>query len=174
MGGTTGSGKSEFLQAWVLGMATEYSPERLTFLFVDYKGGSAFADCVSLPHCVGIVTDLNEHLVRRVLVSLRAELHYREHLFNRKKAKDILELERAGDPQAPPALVLVIDEFAALAKEVPEFVDGVIDIAQRGRSLGIHSSWPRSVRPVSSRTTCARTRTSGSRCAWPTRPTATT
>ncbi|MCT1478937.1 FtsK/SpoIIIE domain-containing protein [Microbacterium sp. p3-SID336] len=138
VGGTTGSGKSEFLQAWVLGMATEYSPERLTFLFVDYKGGSAFADCVSLPHCVGIVTDLNEHLVRRVLVSLRAELHYREHLFNRKKAKDILELERAGDPQAPPALVLVIDEFAALAKEVPEFVDGVIDIAQRGRSLGIH------------------------------------
>lgn len=138
VGGTTGSGKSEFLQAWVLGMATEYSPERLTFLFVDYKGGSAFADCTSLPHCVGIVTDLNEHLVRRVLVSLRAELHYREHLFNRKKAKDILELERAGDPQAPPALVLVIDEFAALAKEVPEFVDGVIDIAQRGRSLGIH------------------------------------
>lgn len=138
VGGTTGSGKSEFLQAWVLGMATEYSPERLTFLFVDYKGGSAFADCVSLPHCVGIVTDLNEHLVRRVLVSLRAELHHREHLFNRKKAKDILELERAGDPQAPPALVLVIDEFAALAKEVPEFVDGVIDIAQRGRSLGIH------------------------------------
>ncbi|WP_353114781.1 FtsK/SpoIIIE domain-containing protein [Microbacterium sp.] len=138
VGGTTGSGKSEFLQAWVLGMATEYSPERLTFLFVDYKGGSAFADCTSLPHCVGIVTDLNPHLVRRVLVSLRAELHYREHLFNRKKAKDILELERAGDPQAPPALVLVIDEFAALAKEVPEFVDGVIDIAQRGRSLGIH------------------------------------
>jgi S-DNA-T family DNA segregation ATPase FtsK/SpoIIIE len=34
--------------------------------------------------------------------------------------------------------VLVIDEFAALAKEVPEFVDGVVDIAQRGRSLGIH------------------------------------
>ncbi len=34
--------------------------------------------------------------------------------------------------------MLVIDEFAALAGEVPEFVDGVVDIAQRGRSLGIH------------------------------------
>lgn len=138
VGGTTGSGKSEFLQAWVLGMAAEYSPERVTFLFVDYKGGSAFADCVSLPHCVGLVTDLSPHLVRRALTSLRAELHHREHLFNRKKAKDLLELEKAGDPDAPPALVLVIDEFAALAKEVPEFVDGVVDIAQRGRSLGIH------------------------------------
>lgn len=138
VGGTTGSGKSEFLQAWVLGMAAEYSPERVTFLFVDYKGGSAFADCVQLPHCVGLVTDLSPHLVRRALTSLRAELHHREHLFNRKKAKDLLELEKAADPDAPPALVLVIDEFAALAKEVPEFVDGVVDIAQRGRSLGIH------------------------------------
>ncbi len=138
VGGTTGSGKSEFLQAWVLGMAAEYSPDRVTFLFVDYKGGSAFADCVNLPHCVGLVTDLSPHLVRRALTSLRAELHHREHLFNRKKAKDLLELEKRGDPEAPPALVIVIDEFAALASEVPEFVDGVVDVAQRGRSLGIH------------------------------------
>ncbi|WP_246139990.1 FtsK/SpoIIIE domain-containing protein [Protaetiibacter larvae] len=138
VGGTTGSGKSEFLQAWVLGMAAEYSPDRVTFLFVDYKGGSAFADCVHLPHCVGLVTDLSPHLVRRALTSLRAELHHREHLFNRKKAKDLLDLEKRGDPETPPALVLVIDEFAALAGEVPEFVDGVVDIAQRGRSLGIH------------------------------------
>ncbi|KQV07158.1 FtsK/SpoIIIE domain-containing protein [Leifsonia sp. Root112D2] len=138
VGGTTGAGKSEFLQAWVLGMAAEYSSDRVTFLFVDYKGGSAFADCVTLPHCVGLVTDLSPHLVRRALTSLRAELHYREHLLNRKKAKDLLELEKRGDPESPPALVLVIDEFAALAGEVPEFVDGVVDIAQRGRSLGIH------------------------------------
>ncbi len=32
----------------------------------------------------------------------------------------------------------MIDEFAALVGEVPEFVDGVVDVAQRGRSLGIH------------------------------------
>lgn len=138
VGGTTGSGKSEFLQAWVLGMAAEYSPDRVTFLFVDYKGGSAFAECVHLPHCVGLVTDLTPHLVRRALTSLRAELHFRERLFNRKKAKDLLELERRGDPECPPALVIVIDEFAALVGEVPEFVDGIVDIAQRGRSLGIH------------------------------------
>ncbi len=138
VGGTTGAGKSEFLQAWVLGMAAEYSPDRVTFLFVDYKGGAAFADCVRLPHCVGLVTDLSPHLVRRALTSLRAELHHREHLLNAKKAKDLLELEKRGDPECPPALILVIDEFAALAGEVPEFVDGVVDIAQRGRSLGIH------------------------------------
>src|SRR5699024_11224906 len=100
-----GSGKSEFLQAWVHGVSSAHSPDRVTFLFVDYKGGSAFADCVDLPHCVGLVTDLSQHLVRRALTSLRAELHYREHLFNRKKAKDLLELEKRQDPECPPALV---------------------------------------------------------------------
>ncbi|WP_407341318.1 FtsK/SpoIIIE domain-containing protein [Pengzhenrongella phosphoraccumulans] len=138
VGGTTGAGKSEFLQSWVLGMAAAHSPDRVTFLFVDYKGGAAFADCVALPHTVGLVTDLSPHLVRRALTSLRAELRYREHLLNRKKAKDLASLEKTGDPDAPPSLVIVVDEFAALVKEVPEFVDGVVDVAQRGRSLGMH------------------------------------
>ncbi len=138
VGGTTGSGKSEFLQAWVLGLAAAHSPHRVSFLFVDYKGGAAFAECVSLPHTVGLVTDLSPHLVRRALTSLRAELHYREHLFNRKRVKDIIEFERTGDPEVPPSLLIIVDEFAALATEVPEFVDGVVDVAQRGRSLGLH------------------------------------
>jgi S-DNA-T family DNA segregation ATPase FtsK/SpoIIIE len=138
VGGTTGAGKSEFLQSWVMGMAAAYSPDRVSFLFVDYKGGAAFADCLHLPHTVGLVTDLSQHLVRRALTSLRAELHYREHLLNRKKAKDLLALQREADPEAPPYLVIIVDEFAALATEVPEFVDGVVDVAARGRSLGLH------------------------------------
>lgn len=138
VGGTTGAGKSEFLQSWVLGMAAAHSPDRLTFLFVDYKGGAAFADCVNLPHTVGLVTDLSPHLVRRALTSLRAELRYREHVLQAKKAKDLVTLEKTGDPDCPPSLVLVVDEFAALVQEVPEFVDGVVDVAQRGRSLGLH------------------------------------
>lgn len=138
VGGTTGAGKSEFLQTWILGMAAAHSPQRVTFLFVDYKGGAAFADCVSLPHSVGLVTDLSPHLVQRALTSLNAELRHREHVLNRKKAKDLLELERRNDPDAPPSLVIVVDEFAALVQEVPEFVDGVVNVAQRGRSLGLH------------------------------------
>lgn len=138
VGGTTGAGKSEFLQTWIMGMATAYGPQRVTFLFVDYKGGAAFADCVDLPHCVGLVTDLSPHLVRRALTSLRAELRYREHLLNRHSAKDLAEMEASGHPETPPSLVIIVDEFAALVQEVPEFVDGVVDVAQRGRSLGLH------------------------------------
>jgi DNA segregation ATPase FtsK/SpoIIIE, S-DNA-T family len=138
VGGTTGSGKSEFLQAWVMGMAAAHSPDRVTFLLVDYKGGAAFAECVNLPHTVGLVTDLSPHLVRRALTSLRAEIRHREHVLNAKRAKDLASLELSGDPETPPSLVIIVDEFAALATEVPEFVDGVIDVAQRGRSLGLH------------------------------------
>ncbi len=138
VGGTTGSGKSEFLQAWVLGMAHAYSPDHVTFLFVDYKGGAAFAKADELPHCVGTVTDLSPYLVRRALRSLRAEIRRREHLFNAKGVKDLIAFERTGDPDCPPSLIIVVDEFAALVGEVPEFVDGVIDVAQRGRSLGLH------------------------------------
>jgi S-DNA-T family DNA segregation ATPase FtsK/SpoIIIE len=138
VGGTTGSGKSELLQSWILGMALSNSPQRITFLLVDYKGGSAFADCLHLPHTVGLVTDLSQHLVRRALTSLSAELKFREDLLQRKRAKDLLELERHGDPEAPPSLVIVVDEFAALVQEVPDFVDGVVNVAQRGRSLGLH------------------------------------
>jgi S-DNA-T family DNA segregation ATPase FtsK/SpoIIIE len=138
VGGTTGAGKSEFLQSWVIGMAAAHSPERVTFLFVDYKGGSAFGDCVQLPHSVGLVTDLTPHLVNRALRSLRAELRYREEVLVRYGAKDLMDLERRDPPDCPPSLVIVIDEFAALLGEVPQFVDGVIDVAQRGRSLGLH------------------------------------
>lgn len=138
VGGTTGSGKSELLQTWVLSMAAAYSPERVTFLFVDYKGGSAFGECVNLPHSVGLVTDLSPHLVRRALLSLNAELRHREHILNAAKAKDLESMERKGHPNTPPSLVIVVDEFAALASDVPEFVDGVVNVAQRGRSLGLH------------------------------------
>lgn len=136
--GTTGAGKSELLQTLLASLALSHPPERLAFLLVDYKGGAAFKDCKRLPHSVGMVTDLDEHQVRRALISLNAELKRREHILSDHEVRDLMELERRGPDAAPPSLVIVIDEFATLAKEVPEFVDGVVDVAQRGRSLGVH------------------------------------
>ena len=136
--GTTGAGKSELLQSLLVGLAVTHAPHRVTFLLVDYKGGAAFKDCVNLPHTVGLVTDLTPALVRRALTSLRAELHRRERLLNAANVKDLMAMEAQGHPDTPPSLLIVVDEFAALAKEVPEFVDGVVDVAQRGRSLGLH------------------------------------
>ena len=136
--GTTGSGKSELLQTVVASLAVSNPPTRLNFLLIDYKGGSAFKDAVRLPHTVGLVTDLDGHLARRVLVSLRAELRRREELLRRAAARDLMELSHQDPRGCPPSLCIVVDEFAALAQELPEFVAGVVDLAQRGRSLGLH------------------------------------
>ena len=141
--GTTGSGKSEFLQTLVASLAVANRPDAMTFVLVDYKGGAAFKDCVDLPHTVGLVTDLDPHLVERALVSLGAELTHREHLLAAAGAKDLEDYldfaeRRPGELAPIPRLLIVIDEFASMARELPDFVTGLVNVAQRGRSLGIH------------------------------------
>ena len=139
--GTTGSGKSELLQTIVASLAVANRPDEMTFVLVDYKGGSAFADCVRLPHTVGMVTDLDPHQVERALASLSAELTRREHILAAAGAKDIEDYQRLVDKrQARPLarLAIVIDEFASMVRDLPDFVTGLVNIAQRGRSLGIH------------------------------------
>ena len=139
--GTTGSGKSELLQTIVASLAVANRPDEMTFVLIDYKGGSAFADCARLPHTVGMVTDLDPHQVARALGSLSAELTHREHLLAGAGAKDIEAYQLLVDKRQArplPRLTIVIDEFAAMSRELPEFVTGLVNIAQRGRSLGIH------------------------------------
>ncbi len=140
--GTTGAGKSELLQTLIASLAVANRPDEMTFVLVDYKGGSAFAECAGLPHTVGMVTDLDPHLVTRALASLGAELRRREHVFADARVADLdryLEARRRDPALAPmPRLAIVIDEFASLARELPDFVTGLVNVAQRGRSLGIH------------------------------------
>jgi S-DNA-T family DNA segregation ATPase FtsK/SpoIIIE len=135
--GTSGAGKSELLQTLVLALATRYPPERLNFLFIDYKGGASSSQFAALPHTVGSVTNLDERRALRALASLRAELRRRMAVLE-GRAKDLAEMLEVAPTEAPPSMVLVVDEFATLVKEIPDFVAGMVDVAQRGRSLGIH------------------------------------
>ncbi len=140
--GTTGAGKSEFLQTLVVSLALVNRPDALTFVLVDYKGASAFADCEQLPHTVGMVTNLDNRETERALTSLDAELLRREQALKELGARDVDEAWDR-DPRAAAAnrlarLVLVIDEFAELVHELPDFVTGLIRIARVGRSLGVH------------------------------------
>ena len=142
--GTTGSGKSELLQTLIASLAVGNRPDEFNFVLVDYKGGAAFKDCNHLPHTVGMVTDLDGHLTTRALESLGAELRRREHQLAAADAKDIEDYTAGRQPGTPsdlgpmPRLLIVIDEFAALAAELPDFVTGLVDVARRGRSLGVH------------------------------------
>lgn len=141
--GTTGSGKSELLRTLIASMAVGVDPEHLTFALVDYKGGGALDECARLPHVVGLVTDLDEQLGERALRCLEAELRYREHALRDVGLSHVRDYQRLRDTRRPdlepmPRLVVVIDEFATLVKALPEFVDALVSVAQRGRSLGMH------------------------------------
>ena len=132
VGGTTGSGKSELLTTWLLGMAAVRSPGELSLLLVDFKGGTSFGALPSLPHCVGLVTDLDTAGATRALRSLSAELRHRERVIAAAGARSIDEVPGLA------RLVIAVDEFAAMAAELPDLHALFADIAARGRSLGVH------------------------------------
>jgi len=140
--GTTGAGKSELLRSLVVGLCARLSPDEITFVLVDYKGGATFDACVNLPHVVGVVTDLDERLGERALRSLEAELRRREQLLRDAGATDLSSYRsiRAAEPLLTclARLVVVIDEFATLAVQQPSFIGALLGVAQRGRSLGVH------------------------------------
>ncbi|MBN1953456.1 MAG: type VII secretion protein EssC [Anaerolineae bacterium] len=140
--GTTGSGKSELLQTIVLGLALTHHPYEIGFVLVDFKGGGAFSGLVDLPHTLGLVTDLGGRLAERALLALRAEMERRKRLFQQAGVGDVdgyQALYRQGRIEQPlPRLVIIIDEFAELVSDEPDFIDGLVGVARVGRSLGLH------------------------------------
>jgi DNA segregation ATPase FtsK/SpoIIIE, S-DNA-T family len=135
--GTTGAGKSELLRTLVLGLAASCSPDDMTFLLVDFKGGSAVDALADLPHVVGLVTDLDGDLAGRMVRSLEAELRWREQVLREAGAQDLATYRGRGRRPLP-RLVVVVDELATLVAERPDFVPALVALAQRGRSLGLH------------------------------------
>ncbi|WP_439563723.1 FtsK/SpoIIIE domain-containing protein, partial [Microcella sp.] len=133
VGGTTGSGKSEFLRSLALGWAASRPPSELTLLFVDFKGGATFAGLTELPHTVGLVTDLDPIVAERALLSLRAELRRRERVLADAGLRDV-----AQQPGLLARLVVLVDEFAALIDAFPDLHAPFADLSARGRSLGVH------------------------------------
>lgn len=139
--GTTGSGKSEVIQSLVASLALNYHPHDVVFLLIDYKGGGMSNTFAGLPHLVGSITNLDGNLIERAKVSLKAELMRREKIF--KDAGNIQHIDEyyksAHSKKHPlPHLVIIIDEFAELKKEEPEFMNELISIAAKGRTLGVH------------------------------------
>lgn len=140
VGGTTGSGKSEFLRTLVAGLAARVDPEHLTFILIDFKGGAAFAACNVLPHTIGTISNLDQQLANRALRALEAEMKYRQEAFARAgEGVDNLDAYLATNPAEPmPRILVVIDEFAQLAKEFPDVLSALVSVGAVGRTLGIH------------------------------------
>lgn len=140
--GTTGSGKSEILQTYVLSMASRYHPHEVGFVIIDFKGGGMAAQLRQLPHLMGVVTNIDGSAMERFMKSIRAELVKRQQLFALAGVNDISRYiagHRAGKNRIPlPHLIMIVDEFAELKAEHPDFMKELISAARIGRSLGVH------------------------------------
>ena len=140
--GTTGSGKSELLQTFILSLATLFSPYDVGFVLIDFKGGGMANQFRRLPHLCGSMTNIDGKQLERSLQSIRAELLKRQELFARydvNRIDDYIMLYKEGKASIPlPHLILIVDEFAELKSDQPEFMKELISTARIGRSLGVH------------------------------------
>jgi len=144
LAGTTGSGKSEFLQTYILSLAVHFHPHEVAFLLIDYKGGGMAQPFKSMPHLLGTITNIegSKNFSSRALASIKSELKRRQKLFDRYQVNhinDYTDMYKSKMAEEPlPHLFLISDEFAELKSEEPEFIRELVSAARIGRSLGVH------------------------------------
>lgn len=140
--GTTGSGKSEIIQSYILSLAVNFHPYEVGFLLIDYKGGGMAGLFKDLPHLLGMITNLDGGESMRAMASIKSELSRRQRVFSEHGVNHINQynkLFKTGEATLPmPHLFLISDEFAELKKEQPDFMSELVSAARIGRSLGIH------------------------------------
>ena len=140
--GTTGSGKSEVLMTYILSVATLFSPEEVAFLIIDFKGGGMGNQFKTLPHTLGVITDIDGKGINRSLISIKAEIERRKKLFEDAKVdhinKYINELKSHNVETVLPHLIIIVDEFAELKAQYGDFMSELNSIARVGRSFGVH------------------------------------
>jgi S-DNA-T family DNA segregation ATPase FtsK/SpoIIIE len=156
LAGATGAGKSVLLQTLVTSLLLANRPDELNLVLVDFKGGSAFLPFERCPHVVALIRStgetpadtFDEAAAVRVLASVRAEVRRRESLLARYGGEiDAYWAESppgatptAGSTPKPalPRLVMVFDEFARVLESSPDFLRELVNVAAKGRSLGMH------------------------------------
>jgi type VII secretion protein EccCa len=150
--GTTGSGKSEFLRTLILSLAATHHPDQVNLLLTDFKGGSTFLGMEKLPHTAAVVTNMEEEaeLVSRMGEVLTGELDRRQSILRQAGiqvgaagalsgvAEYEKHRERGADLAPLPTLFVVVDEFAELLQNHPDFIQLFDRICRVGRSLRVH------------------------------------
>lgn len=140
--GTTGSGKSEILQSYILSAATLFHPYEVGFMIIDFKGGGMANQFENLPHMLGSITNIDGSEINRSLLSIKAELLKRQNYFAEAGVNHIdkyIFKYKSKEVDIPlPHLIIIVDEFAELKAEFPDFMKELVSTARIGRSLGVH------------------------------------
>lgn len=142
--GVTGTGKSYLIGGWVASMAAHYSPERLNFILMDFKGGATFIGFQDLPHVLAVITNLEREaeLLERAKDVIEGEMTRREMLITETaKAADIIDYRKVAATRSDlpplPDLLIVADEFKEFIENNREFMKLFESVTQKGRSLGM-------------------------------------
>ena len=137
--GTTGSGKSIFVNSIIVTLIMRNSPDDLKLVLVDPKKVemSRYKD---MPHLLcPIITDPND--AKALIDRLCKEMEERYALFSDNGSTNIKEFNEDAPGlglERLPYIVVVLDEYADIVDQCKEISMPVVSLAQKARACGIH------------------------------------
>lgn len=136
--GTTGSGKSVFVNSALTTLIRRTGPEVVRLVLIDPKMVelALYAD---VPHLwAPVITDMTH--VPHVLTELCAEMQRRYERLQAAKVRDIETYnERVAEADTLPYIVTVVDELADLMMSNKKVIEPLlVRVAQKGRAAGLH------------------------------------
>lgn len=137
--GSTGTGKTIYLNDFVLSLLYRNSPEMLRFILIDPKRVE-FTVYNDLPHLLCPVIYTADRTVN-ALKWLISEMERRFEVLSASKTRNIAShnAQVADRTEILPYIVLIIDELADLmAAKGREVEAGIVRLAQMARAVGIH------------------------------------
>ena len=138
--GSTGTGKTIFLNSLILSLLYRNSPEILRFILIDPKRVE-FPVYEGLPHLLcPVIFDAQKTI--NSLKWLVSEMERRFEILSEEKCRDITsfnEIAFREGTQSLPYIILIVDELADLmAARGREVEAGIVRLAQMARAVGIH------------------------------------
>jgi S-DNA-T family DNA segregation ATPase FtsK/SpoIIIE len=136
--GTTGSGKSVFINSCIIGLCSSRTPRELKLILIDPKRVE-MAIYDKLPHILTRPVVDPKKAVQALAWAIR-EMERRYDLFAQSKVRNLASYNRKVLPgDRLPSVVLVVDELADLMMTAPrEVEDYICRLAQMARATGIH------------------------------------
>ena len=133
--GAPQSGKTTFLETYMLSLARRFEPSRVQFYIVEY-GGFRLEPFKRLPQTGGYANDSDTACIKRILSYLINELSVRKRAFHKYLVSSCQGYEEAVG-QVMPVITLVIDNANSLLAQFGEFQQSILKLVKEGASYGI-------------------------------------
>ena len=135
--GTTGSGKSVLINAFITSLLFRASPQEVRLILIDPKRVE-FTGYNGIPHLLTPVI-VNPKEILSALKWAMAEMDKRYKIFAEQGVRNIDSYNELSGFQALPYIVIFIDELADLMMfAAVEVEDAIARLAQMARATGIH------------------------------------